>query len=122
MHRLIALALAAVLAGCATTDHAPAQVTRLKDGQAVTITGFIGSNSEAGTLSTLTHRRLNVLVNGEKAISAPIDSATYTGDFAGTWKDKAVAALCSSSRRNSQVIDVRCVILIDNERTVTLSF
>lgn len=119
--KFLALALAALLTGCATIDRSPSQLTRLRDGQAVTITGSIGSNSEDGMISTLTHRRLTVIINNDKAISAPINASNYTGEFSGAWKDKTVSALCSSEKR-SNWIDVRCVIFIDNERTVTLTF
>lgn len=122
--KIYAVALSALLlTGCAShqVDKSPGQITRLKDGQSVTIKGRIDTQKDIGLFATTGNRKLTVSINDDTVIDTPINARRPAGEFSGKWKDKAVSALCSSERHGDW-LDVRCIILIDNERTVTLSF
>lgn len=123
MRKTLTLLAALALAGCATAyvDKSPGQVTRLKDGQTVSITGRIDSEHDIGLLTETTRRNLAISINDTPVIDAPINAKNPAGEFAGKWQDKSVSALCHSERHGKR-LNVHCVVLVDNERTVTLTF
>lgn len=123
MKRISLALIALALAGCAPSAYvsrAPGQMARLADGQTVSISGRIRTRVEPGLFVTTTYRNLLISVDDQAVIDSPIQAVQLSGEFSGTWKGRAVSALCHRVTHGRQ-ITVQCVVLIDNERTVTLS-
>ena len=66
-------------------------------------------------------RQLNVNINGQPVIEGFL-SPMYSGELSGQYENKRVDSICSGEQKNPNWIDVRCLILIDNQRAATLSF
>jgi hypothetical protein len=64
-------------------------------------------------------RTLHVQINGEEVLSGDL-SKRAEGELNGDYGGLPVDALCSSETKTATWMEVRCVIVIDNERTVTL--
>lgn len=107
-----------MLAGCVSMHASPSQNYRLAgDDAPVTITGSIKQ-----TESLIVKAELSVFFNGKKTIEGPL-TWPYTGDIQGQqWNGRATSASCSSKQRYDGGYDVQCMVFVDNERTVTLTF
>jgi len=115
-----ALLLALAISGCATqTFKAATQNYRIKgEDNATVINGAIfhqkqafGHDSGAG-----------IYLDGILHIKVPLDQA-FSGEATGMdYKGKSTAASCSGNRTSQATVEVRCMVFIDNERTVTLTF
>lgn len=122
MRRLIALAAAAALAGCASgitkSTFAPSQNWRAADGTPVLIEGGIARVADG-----LSHvNALFVRFNGEIVLRGQI-ARDLSGEVSGgTWQGSPVLASCSSRPISNTQRAAACMVFVGNERTVTLSF
>ncbi len=122
MRLLIALSLFTITA-CTTTstDVSPSQSYRPAGSSDLwTISGNLDSEFTTGLVDEVT-RMLYVYINGEEVISGQL-SARGTGELSGSFRDHSIVSNCSSEQRTPTWIDVRCMILVDNERAATLTF
>lgn len=123
MTRFTLAALAAlVLSGCGglAVYESPTQSYRFKgEDRPVTITGAIDRDDK---FTSVTHS-LKVRFNGEVAASGPLSSRGI-GSVFGTWRGHAVESICSRVEGSSGdgSYTVNCIVVVDNERTVTLTF
>ena len=102
------------------TDVSPRQSYRPANSNELwDISGSI--NSEFDQITGTTRKILDVYVNDEQAIHGAL-SAMATGELSGRYKDHKVNSICASEQKTPMWIDVRCTVLIDNERAATLTF
>lgn len=122
---IIILIFLVVLPGCASTGDllernvSPAQTYRPKGSdEAVTISGQLDR-----TYASLgkEYKHLQVSFNGVLAIDGFLGDGFF-GDITGTWLEKPVSASCTGRQASDTWVDVRCIVFIENERTVTLTF
>jgi hypothetical protein len=114
--------LIALVSACATArvDVSPVQNWRLENGEIVRISGTI--ESEYSTWDGRpTNRILTVAINGVPALRGPV-SLNGTGEINSEFRGQPLTSICSGERTAPNWIAVRCVILINNLRTVTLTF
>lgn len=107
-----------LMAGCVSMHESPAQNYRLAgEENPVNITGHIERKD-----SIVTEATLHVQFNGQEVLSGKL-GPQYTGDIAGgIYQGKPVSSTCSSIRKSNGGYDVRCMVFVANERTVTLTF
>ena len=119
MKKITTLLLALLISGCASTHLAAPQNYRTKgDDNAVQITGKIDKKE----LLLSDEFIVSVFFNGFEQIKFKLDDSA-TGDGIGLpYQGKQTSSSCSSKRINEHTLDVRCIVFIDNERTVTLTF
>jgi len=84
------------------------------------ITGSLHTHYDA-VLGNLKGRELFVNINGDLAVHGMLSNMA-TGELTGSYRGHAIGAICASEQKTPNWIDVRCTVLIDNERTVTLTF
>lgn len=126
MLKILVLALVVGLVGCASKGEvmqrsvSPGQSYRLAgNDNAISIDGNIEIIS-SGAFGSNTNQ-LNVYFDKRKVILGNL-SADYSGEVNGNWAGKNVSASCTSKLRHDKGYDVRCMVFIENERTVTLTF
>lgn len=120
--KLITLAAVVAIAGCSakTTDISPAQYYRAENSQSQwKITGNL--NNEFDQVFGRITRQLSVFIEGEEVINGNL-SAVGTGELSGNYKGTPIDTICSSERKTRDWIEVRCMVLVDNERAATLTF
>lgn len=119
MKKITTLLLALLISGCASTHLSAPQNYRSKgDDNAVQITGKI--DKKEAFLSN--EYIVTVFFNGLEQIKFKLDGSA-TGEGIGLpYQGKQTSTSCSSKRFNEYAIEVRCIVFIDNERTVTLTF
>jgi hypothetical protein len=66
-------------------------------------------------------RTLHVYIDGEPVITGQL-SPMATGELSGEYKSLRVDTVCTSEQKTPTWIDVRCMVLVDNERAATLTF
>lgn len=112
------------LTGCTSihTFNSPPQNYNVKGSdKSITITGDLKQTFKQGFHDTV-QSHLNIYFNGDLKITGYLDQS-FGGEFTGEpYGTKKTAASCSSKQVAQNVIDTRCIVFIDNERTVTLSF
>lgn len=116
------LILAVLLSGCAINamDVSPRQSYRPPGSKELwDISGSMHSNYDR--LTGVTLRQLAVSINETPVINGNL-SAMATGELTGRYKDHKVNSICTSEVKTESWMDVRCTILIDNERAATLTF
>lgn len=116
------LPLMSFLIGCManTVDVSPVQSYRPANSDVVwEISGSL--YSEFDQITGAITRKLNIHINNEPVIDGML-SAMATGELSGLYKESKVHALCSSEVKTTSWMDVRCIILVDNERAATLTF
>lgn len=115
-----ALILALALAGCATQAfQAAPQNYRLKGaGKPVEIKGLVLFDRKAfGHESAAA-----IYINNIMHIKVPLDQG-FNGEATGMdYEEQSTAASCTGKRTSQATVEVRCMVFIDNERTVTLTF
>lgn len=118
------LALALTAAGCthALVDHSPTQTYRPLGATAPwTITGRVERNYEDQVVVQKFAHTLVVEINGTEALRGPLDF-NMAGEVRGQYQGAPVESVCTSSRPRPNYIDVQCMVLVNNERAVTLRF
>lgn len=110
------------LAACQTVQpwHSPSQ-NYVLNGKNINITGTMNSHSQMGLVTNSHRNELMVFFNGQEVIRGSLPNL-YSGEVYGSYEGRPVTALCSGEQKTRDWIDVRCAILIDEKRTVTLSF
>jgi hypothetical protein len=113
------IALSLTLTACATTYNAAPQTTRIKGAeQPINITGELFRKQEL--LTTPMH--VSIFFNGALQIKVPLDRLA-TGEANGeAYNGKPTSATCTSKQTSETNTEVRCMVFVDNEKTVTLTF
>lgn len=113
------LALIVGLTGCATQYQAASQNYRLKgENDTLEIKGelFNGNNPIKAD------NHVQIRFNGVDQIKVPVDRS-YFGEANGEpYKGKQTSASCTGKKTSRYSVEVRCMVFVDNERTVTLTF
>lgn len=127
----IPLILAALIPACASKGDlmernvSPVQSYRLANNpEPIKISGKLERIYDGFSVADLDDkytRELSVFFNDDLTIKGRL-SANFTGDLSGTWNKKPVSTSCSGNRVSPTWTDVRCIVFIENERTVTLTF
>ncbi|ABE49087.1 hypothetical protein [Methylobacillus flagellatus] len=119
----LSLITALTLAGCASTQtyKAPTQNYRLKgQDNAITINGAIFSQKKH-ELDT-PKLTAGIYINGSLYIEVPLDRQGNGQATGGTFEDKSTEASCHSKPVAKGIANIDCMVFIDNEKTVTLTF
>lgn len=132
MKKILFLTSFLALPGCASSgdilqhQSASTQNYRLKGSDnPIRISGEIKTVATAndyGILSTQYKNILTVSINDTEAINGVLNGAIYTGELSGVWNGIPVSTDCNGKYITRNVIEVKCLVFIDNERTVTLTF
>lgn len=126
----IPLLFAGLLSACASTpqtsllsrDVSPVQPYRLKgEEKPINIGGYLERIKKSESLSYSIFHKLIVRIDNEEALTGYLDGH-YFGEITGKWHDKNVSASCTGKPVSADVVNVNCMIFVDNERTVTLTF
>lgn len=115
----ICLILPLFLAACATQYQAAGQNYRPRGSdQPVNITGQLFQKFNAFS----TDHRAEIRFNGSNQITIPLDNK-YFGEADGLpWNGQQTSANCTGKRTSQTNIEIRCLVFIANEKTVTLTF
>lgn len=120
----IALILLA-LTGCTTnyTHQAAPQTYRPKNTEsAYNITGKAHVTQNYGFISDTASVSISIYFNGDPVIFGNLDN-NLGAEFNGRdYKQQKTAASCTGKMLNETTAETRCIVFIDNERTVTLTF
>lgn len=113
-----------LLSACGTiqkSDVSPSQNYRLKgESKTIRISGNIHSVFSEYDGRALS-RTLTVYIDGQPVLTGGL-TYMFSGEGNGKWKDKEVQSVCAGEQKTPRWVDVRCTILIDNEKTVVLTF
>ena len=131
MRKLLITALIIFLSGCASKGDlmernvSPVQTYRLaNDPSPVKISGKLERIYDGFSVAKLNDefkRELSIYFNDILTIKGRLNN-NYTGELSGLWNSKPVSTSCSGNRVSPTWTDVRCIVFIENERTVTLTF
>lgn len=122
MKKTLIIFILAALTGCAhTTSHnAPLQQYRVKDvDQPVTITGRVLVDRHAVSKNSASAL---ISFNGVEQIRVPLDLQGNGQAIGQPFQEKPTSATCQGTPVARKLTQVDCVVFIDNERTVTLTF
>ncbi len=116
MRNILTIALIVGLSGCASQYQAAGQNYRLKGEEStIEIQGKLNDSAFGNK------NNAEISFNGELQINVPLDYR-YFGDASGKpYKGKPTSASCTAKQLSSST-EVRCMVFVDNERTVTLTF
>lgn len=118
------------LTGCTSmhTFESPPQNHNLKGtNQTVKITGNVHQTIKEGVIQDEMTSKLSIYFDGVLKISGYL-GLQNTGEFTGqNFENKKTSASCSSKfvtqiSTTLALYDTNCIVFIDNERTVTLTF
>jgi len=122
MKKTIFLVAAIALTGCAVnkTHESAAQNYRLQGAEnAIAITGKL---DQKRVLDVVTESVFHIYFDGTEQITGSLDR-NLGGEFTGMqYNGKPTSAACSSKKTGETTAEVRCMVFIGNERTVTLTF
>jgi hypothetical protein len=127
MKRFIILFSVCLITACASVNqvmqrnNSPTHIYRLAG---ETQSHEIGGMMEAkltDSFTGATAKLLSVYIDGEQVAFGQLDN-TYSGQITGFWNDKKIDAICSSQRTSKTWISIKCITLINNEKTGTLTF
>jgi hypothetical protein len=107
-----------LLQGCTAQNESASQNYRPKGvNKAWRISGTVTTNYEPilGTGTTT----LKVYINGEKAVEGVL-SSNYGGEFSGSYKKHDIQSICSGEPKTANWVEVRCLIMVDDEKATTL--
>lgn len=119
MKNVLLMAVLASLFGCAAQYQAASQNYRLKgETDALEIKGEFFKGSNPLTADDY----VQVRFNGMDQIKVPVDRY-YSGEANGLpFNGKPTSASCTGKKINRYNVEVRCMVFVDNEKTVTLTF
>lgn len=116
------------LSGCVSTgtkiDYASPQNYKL-DSKAIKITGQLLTpyRHNEFTGSMVYSRQLIVSFDDKPVIDGYLTAPqAIQGELTGNYQGKKVSSICNSVQTSASNIKVDCMVLIDNERTITLTF
>ncbi|MES2637428.1 MAG: hypothetical protein V4605_08900 [Pseudomonadota bacterium] len=125
MNKLLIALLALAITGCTTvkTFNSAPQNYRLKGTEkTLNITGDLKQTFKQNPIVSTAESELKIYFDGKLTITGFLDSS-YGGEFKGIpYDDKATAASCNTKRVAENTGETRCIVFVDNERTVTLQF
>ena len=125
MKKLIVLTAITALFGCATQHsyEAAPQSYRAKNSDSVyNITGIADVSEKYGFFTDSASVSITIKFDGEGVIFGNLDSA-LSGDFNGRdYKGHKTASTCTGKATSQNTVEVRCMVFVDNERSVTLTF
>jgi len=124
MKKIYILMATIILGGCVTTtmDISPSQSYRPNGAKELwRITGNLDSKYTEGLIQNNTSRILYVYINGNLVIRGGLSNHA-TGELSGSYQGHEIISSCFSELKTSIWLDIRCMILVDNERAVTLTF
>lgn len=115
----ISLLIALTLTACATQYQAAGQNYRPAGNEKqIEITGQLFQKYNAFS----TDHQAIINFNGSPQITIPLDNK-YFGDATGqAFNGKTTSANCTGKRTSKTNVEIRCMVFIDNEKTVTLTF
>ena len=119
MKKFLILFVCALLISCASKGQTVDR--KVTPDQYYRVSGYAKALVISGSLETVTKREtptkriLKVFINNDVAINENL--IDDNDELKGRWKNKKVSAACYSKNNN-----LRCLIYVCNERTVTLSF
>ena len=119
---LLSIFMLIILTGCTTTTHdiSPRQSYRPSGSDELwDISGSVENNWDQ--ITGVVQRTLYVQINDEQVIQGTL-SRMATGELSGKYKNHKVNSICASEMKTQTWLEVRCTILIDNERAATLTF
>lgn len=113
------LLTALMLTACATQYQAAGQNYRPAGNEKqIQITGQLLQKYNAFS----TEHQATIYFNGSPQITIPLDSK-YFGEATGQpLNGKTTSADCTGKRTSKTNVEIRCMVFIDNEKTVTLTF
>ena len=119
MRIIIAVFAVFLLAACAVNQHevSPSQ-NYVMDGKDIRISGNL--DRKINVLTGNDKQELSVFIDGERVLYGHLSN--FTGELHGQHGNKKITSLCSGEKKNPSWIAVSCIILIDDKRTVTLTF
>ena len=112
--------LAAAVAGCAhyQTTAAPQNYRFAGNDKPVEITGFADSKEKFDGMET----NVTISFDGQPMIAGKLDRG-YNGELKGQdYNGKPTSASCTGRQSGYYNVEVRCMVFVGNERTVTLTF
>lgn len=113
------------LIGCASqhTHEAAPQNYRIKNtDKPISISGIVDVNEKSGVFTDSAEFDVTIKFEGQPQIIGKLDNA-LSGDFIGKdYNGQKTAATCNGKIVSQNAIEVRCIVFIDNEKTVTLTF
>lgn len=125
MNILLVALLTLAVTGCATTHNyqAAPQNYRMKNAEnPITITGKLDQVLNEFAVSEPLKSKLTVFIDNELKITGFLDKHV-SGDIQGEpFNGKPTSASCSTKNISAGIGETRCIVFIDNERTVTLTF
>lgn len=123
MKTILALIAAISISGCASTQtyKAPSQNYRLKGHESATvINGAIFANKKHDfDTPKLT---AGIYINGDLYIEVSLDRTGSGQATGGLFEGKTTEATCHSKPVAKGIVNIDCMVFIDNEKTVTLTF
>jgi hypothetical protein len=116
MKNVVLTGLIVALTGCATQHHAAGQNYRLKGADdAINIQGKLNYSEFT------TDDYVDITFNGVQQIKVKLDPQFF-GEATGTpYQGKQTSASCTGKALGYST-EVRCMVFVDNEKTVTLTF
>lgn len=117
--RIITAGMLAAITGCVSMHDAAPQNYRFSgNDDPVNITGNMKNTMEAfGTKHEVT-----IFINNTPYIRGILGDG-LAADIAGQqYKGKSTSASCSGRQTSDYTAEVRCIVFVGNERTVTLTF
>lgn len=120
MNKLLTALLVLAVTGCATNTHkAATQNYRLKGAEnTTTINGALLHDYKIAS----DEYAVGIYIDETMHIKFPLDSQ-LNGEGTGLdYQGKKTSATCTGRKVSASTTEVRCMVFIDNERTVTLTF
>jgi uncharacterized protein YceK len=124
--KILLLAAALIVSGCSSQaiDQSPTQTYRPAwSADQISITGKMDTEWKRKLTGMYVGRKVTVLFNGETVISGWLtDPDNAAGTLIGTYEKRRVDVDCTGIKRPPNTLDVRCLVLVNNERAATLTF
>ena len=120
---LFTIATAIILTGCSSTQtyKAPTQNYRLKGQEnAITINGAVFSSKKHDL--DIPKLGAGIYINGDLHIEVPLNNQGNGQATGKPFEGKTTEASCHGKPVAKGIINIDCMVFIDNEKTVTLTF
>lgn len=103
--------------------EAAPQAYRLKGAEnTINITGKFDVKRTVNALSTDFDMNVQISIDNDLYIAGKLDRH-LSGEFTGKdYQGKKTSSSCTGKVVSKDAVEVRCIVFIDNERTVTLTF
>lgn len=112
------------LTGCATSAVGTSATETYRpvghEGAPWSLSGNIYTQTVLGSPTGLQPAELVITINGKEAARGNLNSR-QEGTISGNYEGRAIESVCNSNQVSPSWIQVDCMILVDNERAVTLT-